>query len=86
MSWRAWSCAVAALSAVSAARGLTIEYALDRPAALIACDEQANRGDRAGAVTCYRTLVAQTAGPRIKGKALMPPVRQPSESSWNRPK
>jgi tetratricopeptide (TPR) repeat protein len=66
---RAWCGAVAALCAASAAQGLTIEYALDRAAALVACDEQLYRGQRAPAAACYRKLLAESPDPRIKGDA-----------------
>ena len=66
---RAWTCAVAALVGASAANALTIEYALDRPQALVACDEQAYRGLRAEALACYRRLIAQSTDTRIKADA-----------------
>jgi len=69
MKMRAWFAAVAALSGASAANGLTIEYALDRPQALIACDEQAYRGARTEAAACYRNLIAQSTDTRIKADA-----------------
>ncbi len=69
MSWRAWSCALVAVGAVSAARALTIEYSLDRAAALVACDQQAYRGQRAEAAACYRSLIAQNPDARIKADA-----------------
>jgi tetratricopeptide (TPR) repeat protein len=58
-----------ALCAASAANALTIEYALDREPALVACDEQAYRGNRSGAESCYRTLLAQSTDNRIKADA-----------------
>ena len=61
MTIRGWPAALAALCAASAAQGLTIEYALDRAEALVACDEQLYRGARAEAAACYRALLAQSA-------------------------
>jgi tetratricopeptide (TPR) repeat protein len=69
MTWRAWLGAVAALSCAAAAQALTLEYALDRPAPLIACDELAYRGARAEAQACYVNLRAQSPDPRIKADA-----------------
>ena len=69
MTVRAFVGALAALAGASAAQALTIEYALDRPAALLACDEQANRGARAEAAACYRNLIAQSTDSRIKADA-----------------
>jgi tetratricopeptide (TPR) repeat protein len=66
---RAWASAGVALCAASAAQALTIEYSLDRAPALVACDEQAYRGQRAPASTCYRNLLAQSTDNRIKGDA-----------------
>jgi tetratricopeptide (TPR) repeat protein len=62
--------ALLALSCVaSTSHALTIEYALDRPAALVACDEQMYRGARTEATTCYRKLLAESTDSRIKGDA-----------------
>lgn len=58
-----------ALCGASGAHAFTIEYALDRPAALVACDAQLYRGARAEALACYRGLVAQNADTRIKADA-----------------
>jgi tetratricopeptide (TPR) repeat protein len=69
MSWRAWLGAVAALTGAAAAQALTLEYALDRPAPLVACDAVANRGARAEAQACYANLRAQNPDPRIKADA-----------------
>jgi hypothetical protein len=69
MTLRSCLCAVVALAGASAAQALTIEYALDRPQALLACDEQANRGARAEATACYRNLIAQSSDTRIKADA-----------------
>ncbi|HEX7238071.1 MAG TPA: tetratricopeptide repeat protein [Gammaproteobacteria bacterium] len=69
MTWRACVGAVVALAGASAAQALTIEYALDRPQALLACDEQANRGARAEAMACYRNLITQSSDTRIKADA-----------------
>ena len=69
MTMRAWLGAFAALAGASAAQALTIEYALDRPEALVACDERAYRGARAEAVACYRSLMAQSTDTRIKADA-----------------
>ncbi|HEY9183081.1 MAG TPA: tetratricopeptide repeat protein, partial [Gammaproteobacteria bacterium] len=55
--------------AASASRALTIEYALDRPAALVACDERMYRGARTEADTCYRKLLAENPDSRIKADA-----------------
>jgi cellulose synthase operon protein C len=69
MTLRAWLGAFTALAGATAAHALTIEYALDRPEPLIACDEQAYRGARAEALACYRTLMAQSTDTRIKADA-----------------
>jgi tetratricopeptide (TPR) repeat protein len=69
MTARAWAGALAALAVSSAANALTIEYALDRPQALVACDERAYRGARAEALACYRSLIAQSTDTRIKADA-----------------
>jgi cellulose synthase operon protein C len=69
MTPRAWSGALAALVGAAAANALTIEYALDRPQALVACDEQAYRGARAEALACYRRLIAESSDTRIKADA-----------------
>jgi len=69
MTLRAWLGAFAALAGASAAQALTIEYALDRPEALVACDEHAYRGARAEAVACYRSLMTQSTDARIKADA-----------------
>ena len=61
--------ALAALAGASAANALTIEYALDRPKALVACDEQAYRGARAEALACYTNLISQSTDTRIKADA-----------------
>ena len=69
MMIRASACALAALAGASAAQALTIEYALDRPKALVACDEQAYRGARAEALACYTNLITQSTDTRIKADA-----------------
>ena len=69
MKLRAWCGAVAAFGAASAAQALTIEYSLDRAPALVACDEQAYRGQRAPATACYRNLLTQSTDNRIKADA-----------------
>jgi tetratricopeptide (TPR) repeat protein len=69
MTWRAWLGAVAALAGAAAAQALTLEYALDRPAELVACDEHAYRGARAEAQACYVNLRAQSPDARIKADA-----------------
>jgi tetratricopeptide (TPR) repeat protein len=61
--------AVAALAGAASAHALTIEYALDRPEALLACDRHANRGARPEAMVCYRNLIAQNPDNRIKADA-----------------
>jgi len=66
---RPWCGVVAALCAASAAQALTIEYSLDRAAALVACDKQLYRGQRAPAEACYRKLLAENPDARIKGDA-----------------
>jgi tetratricopeptide (TPR) repeat protein len=69
MTMRACLGAFAALLAAPAAHALTIEYALDRPAPLVACDEHAYRGARAEAAACYRSLMSQSTDTRIKADA-----------------
>ncbi len=69
MTLRAWLAAVAACAGATAAHALTIEYALDRPKELVACDERAYRGARAEALACYRNLVNTNTDTRIKADA-----------------
>jgi len=69
MTRKAWLGAVAACTGATAAQALTIEYALDRPKELVACDEQAYRGARAEALACYRSLVTSSTDSRIKADA-----------------
>jgi len=69
MTFRASAYALAALAGASAAQALTIEYALDRPKALVACDEQAYRGALAEARACYTNLISQSTDTRIKADA-----------------
>ena len=69
MTLRAWLAAVAACAGATAAHALTIEYALDRPKELVACDERAYRGARAEALACYRNLVNTSPDTRIKADA-----------------
>ena len=69
MTIRASAYALAALAGASAAQALTIEYALDRPKALVACDEQAYRGARTEALACYANLITQSTDTRIKADA-----------------
>jgi tetratricopeptide (TPR) repeat protein len=57
------------LGAAPDAFAVTIEYALDRPAALVACDRYAYRGARAEARACFQKLLAESSDPRIKGDA-----------------
>ena len=51
------------------AHAFTIEYALDRPAPLVACDKQLYRGARADAMACYRKLIVDSTDNRIKADA-----------------
>ena len=53
----------------SVSHALTIEYALDRAGELVACDRLLYRGAEAEAVTCYRSLLAQSTDTRIKADA-----------------
>ncbi len=57
------------LGALPAAFAITIEYALDRAPALVACDRLAYRGARAEARACFQKLLAESTDPRIKGDA-----------------
>ena len=57
------------LCATSVSHALTIEYALDRADALVACDRLLYRGAEAEAATCYRSLLAQSTDTRIKADA-----------------
>src|SRR5215470_11387752 len=57
------------LGAVPSAFGVTMEYALDRNAELVACDRAAYRGARAEAQQCFLALLAKSADPRIKADA-----------------
>jgi cellulose synthase operon protein C len=58
-----------ALGVAPGALAVTIEYALDRAPALVACDRYAYRGARAEARACYQKLLAESTDPRIKGDA-----------------
>jgi tetratricopeptide (TPR) repeat protein len=70
MTSRAKLAAMLALSSVApVSHALTIEYALDRPAVLVACDERMYRGARSEADTCYRKLLAENPDSRIKADA-----------------
>jgi tetratricopeptide (TPR) repeat protein len=69
MSRGALGSLLVAAASSSVCHALTIEYALDRPAALVACDEQLYRGARAEANACYRSLVAGAADTRVKADA-----------------
>ncbi|HVY63496.1 MAG TPA: tetratricopeptide repeat protein [Gammaproteobacteria bacterium] len=51
------------------AHAFTIEYSLDRPAPLVACDKQLYRGARADAMACYRKLIVDSTDNRIKADA-----------------
>ncbi|HLF13036.1 MAG TPA: tetratricopeptide repeat protein [Gammaproteobacteria bacterium] len=65
-----WSLGLAlSLGGVPAAFGLTLEYALDRAPALVACDRQAYRGERAAALICFQALIGSSEDPRIKADA-----------------
>ena len=70
MNLRSASAAAALLLAGAApSYALTIEYALDRADALVACDRMLYRGALAEAQACYRNLVAGSADTRIKADA-----------------
>ena len=58
-----------ALGSAAASHALTIEYALDRNPALLACDRPLYRGQLAEAQACYRSLVAGNPDARIKADA-----------------
>ena len=58
-----------ALGSAAASHALTIEYALDRNPALLACDRPLYRGQAAEAQACYRNLVAGNPDARIKADA-----------------
>ncbi len=55
------------LGAAPSAFGVTIEYALDRNAELVACDRAAYRGARAEAQQCYVALIAKSERPTLQG-------------------
>jgi tetratricopeptide (TPR) repeat protein len=57
------------VGAAPSAWAVTIEYALDRAPALVACDRLAYRGARAEARACFQKLLAESPDPRIKGDA-----------------
>jgi tetratricopeptide (TPR) repeat protein len=61
--------ALLALGGASHVRAFEIEYGLDRPAELKACDEHSYRGERAEAQSCYVALVAKSNDTRIKADA-----------------
>ena len=73
---------LAPICAASASHALTIEYALDRPAALVACDERLYRGARTESDTCYRKLLAENTDPRIKGDAARALGDSREANSW----
>jgi tetratricopeptide (TPR) repeat protein len=58
-----------ACGAAATASAFPVEYALDRPEPLRACDKQLYRGARAEALTCYRALVGQSSDARVKADA-----------------
>ena len=64
-----FAASLVALGAGAAASAFPIEYALDRPEPLVACDRQLYRGARAEALACYRALVAGNGDARIKADA-----------------
>jgi tetratricopeptide (TPR) repeat protein len=61
--------AVLFLGGAAPSYALTIEYALDRVDALVACDRMLYRGALPEAQACYRNLVAGSADTRIKADA-----------------
>ena len=73
---------LAPFCAASASHALTIEYALDRPAALVTCDERLYRGARTESDTCYRKLLAESTDPRIKGDAARALGDSREANSW----
>lgn len=54
---------------LSAAHAFVIEYAQDRPAQLVSCDQLLYSGDEAGARACFQQLVNEDEDPRIKADA-----------------
>jgi tetratricopeptide (TPR) repeat protein len=68
--WVAWFCAALGIIAVvPSALAYDIDYAVDRPAELLACDASRFRGERAEAGRCYAALLASDADVRIKAEA-----------------
>ena len=53
----------------SSAHAFTIEYGLDRPTALVTCDQLLYKGAHPDALACYRKLVAESKDTRIKADA-----------------
>ncbi len=65
----ACAAAILLLGGAAPSHALTIEYALDRADALVACDRSLYRGALPEAQACYRNLVAGSADTRIKADA-----------------
>jgi tetratricopeptide (TPR) repeat protein len=57
------------LGGMSASFGVTLEYALDRAPALVACDRLGYRGQGAEAQACFRALIGADEDLRIKADA-----------------
>jgi tetratricopeptide (TPR) repeat protein len=69
MTPRQLAYAVLIASCAPSAQAFTIEYALDRPTALVTCDQLLYRGARNEAQACYLKLVAESKDTRIKADA-----------------
>ena len=69
MILRSACAAVGMLAGAAQSYALTIEYALDRADALVACDRSLYRGALAEAQACYRNLIAGNSDSRIKADA-----------------
>jgi tetratricopeptide (TPR) repeat protein len=69
MTARRLVAALLSIACAPAASAFTIEYGLDRPAELVACDKLLYRGARADAQSCYLKLVAESKDTRIKADA-----------------
>ena len=69
MTLRRLAYALVIASCTLSAHAFTIEYALDRPTVLVACDQMLYRGARKEARDCYLKLVAESKDTRIKADA-----------------
>jgi cellulose synthase operon protein C len=69
MTLRRLAYALALAGCALSAQAFTIEYAVDRPTALVKCDQLLYRGARNEAQTCYRALATDSKDTRIRADA-----------------